>query len=114
LLFLLTDSQGRGIVIAEAADKMHANAFGYSYLPDFAGDSLEIDPANRADAEELWGVETVHLKAELSTVWVHGPELPAADEDDDLLTPEDHRDLTLDHIERTCDVVVKLQIVKFS
>lgn len=114
MLFLLTDRHGRGIVIAEAADKTHANAFGYNYLPDFGGDSLEIDAANRADAEELWGVQTVQLKTELSTVWVHGPELHGVDEDDDFLTPEDRRDLTLDHIERTCDVVVKLQIVKFS
>ncbi|HYI96263.1 MAG TPA: hypothetical protein VEX68_22160 [Bryobacteraceae bacterium] len=114
MLFLLTDRQGRGIVIAEALDKTHANAFGYNYLQNFSGDSLEIDAASRADAEELWGVETVQLKAELSTVWVHGPSLPEEIEGEDCLTPEDHRDLTLDHIERTCDVVVKLQIVKFS
>jgi hypothetical protein len=114
LLFLLTDRKGRGIVIAEAVDKTHANAFGHNYLPDFGGDALEIDPANHADAEELWGVQTVQLETELSTVWVHGPELPEDVEADGVLTPADYRDLTLDHIERTCNVVVKLQIVKFS
>ncbi|MDZ4797855.1 MAG: hypothetical protein SGI92_06815 [Bryobacteraceae bacterium] len=29
-----------------------------------------------------------------------------------LLTPEDYRDLALDHIERTCAAVFRLQIVK--
>ena len=45
-------------------------------------------------------------------LWIRGPQLPDEVEEDDLLTPEDHRDLTLDHIARTCKVVVQFQILK--
>jgi hypothetical protein len=41
---------------------------------------------------------------------VRGPLLPEDVVDDDLLTPEDHRELTLDHIHRTSDCVGRLEI----
>jgi hypothetical protein len=46
----------------------------------------------------------------MTHLWVRGPELPEDVVADDLLTPEDHRDLTLDHIERTSDCVGRLEI----
>jgi hypothetical protein len=134
LLFLLTDDHGRGIIIAEAASKAQANAFGFTHLPDFSGKLVEIDPANHSQAEDFWSVRTVSVvnvqlemksktrtaaaiaepAAEYTTVWVRGPKLPDEVEADGLLTPEDHRELTLDHIARTCNVVVQLQIVKLG
>lgn len=48
----------------------------------------------------------------LKLMLVMGPALPEEVEEADLLTAEDHRDLTLDHIERTCRYVFQLEIVK--
>lgn len=130
MLFLLKDANGKALLIADAASKSQASAFGFSHLPGFCGDGVELDPASRAEAEEFWGVRTVRvltlqidpkprsLAASAITnstpVLVHGPELPEEVEADGLLTAEDHRDLTLDHIARTCDIVVKMEIFKRS
>lgn len=117
-----------------ASTKAEADNFGRTHLPEFCGDSVEIDLASRAEAEQFWGVRTVRVvnleldpsakprtaiavaERELTatTIWVQGPELPEEVVADDLLTPEDHRDLTLDHIARTCEVVVRVQIRKWS
>jgi hypothetical protein len=43
-------------------------------------------------------------------MWVRGPKLPEDVVADDVLTPEDHKELTLDHIERTSDWVGRLEI----
>jgi hypothetical protein len=43
-------------------------------------------------------------------LWVRGPQLPDEVVADDLLTPDDHRALTLDHIDRTSDLVGKIEI----
>jgi len=50
----------------------------------------------------------------MKLTFVLGPELPEEVEADDLLTIEDHRDLTLDHIERVCDFFWKIEIRKSS
>jgi hypothetical protein len=42
--------------------------------------------------------------------WVRGPEVPPELLGEDCLTPDDHRDITLDHINRTSEVVWKLEI----
>jgi hypothetical protein len=111
-----------------ATSKPEADAFGRNHLPEFCGDSVEIEMDSRTDAEEFWGVRTVRVvNLELnptapqpeptltaSQIWVRGPELPEDVEADGLLTPEDRRDLTLDHIARTCDVVVQMQIRKWA
>ena len=132
LLFLLKDERGRGLLIAEAASKNQANAFGCSHLPEFCGDAVEIDASSRVQAEEFWGVRTVRVvnlqltpkpraktavavadrTQAFKTVWVRGPELPEEVVEADLLTPEDYRDLTLDHIARECAIVVKVEIFK--
>jgi hypothetical protein len=130
LLYLLRDHQGRPLLIAEAASKAAADTFGRHNLPDFCGESLEMDSASRGDAEEFWGVRTVRvgglatetaprkLAARAAAVtattmvytWVRGPRLPEEVESAGLLTPEDLRDLTLDHIARTSDVVAHVEI----
>ena len=132
MLFLLTYGSGRGLLIAEASSKKQANAFGSNHLPEFCGEAVEIDPASRVEAEEFWGVRTVRVvnlqlapkqraraatavadrTQGLKTVWVRGPELPDEVVEAGLLTQEDHRDLTLDHIARECAVVVKMEIFK--
>jgi hypothetical protein len=141
LLFLLKDDQGRALLIAEAASQAEANAFGRNHLPEFNGNSIEIDEASQEAAEEFWRVRTVRVLnmlvegtrpatavAERSArkpparrpvaVWtgvvVHGLELPEEVESDDLLTSEDRRDLALDHIARTCEFIVQIEIHKSS
>jgi hypothetical protein len=134
LLFLLKDNQGRALLMALANSKAEADNFGRIHLPEFCGDSVEIDAGSRAEAEQFWDVRTVRVvnleldpsaivqtatavkEQELTTtrIWVHGPELPEEVVSGDLLTPEDHRDITLDHIARTCDVIVKVQIRKWA
>jgi hypothetical protein len=47
-------------------------------------------------------------------IWVRGPQLPGDIEEDGLLTAEDHRDLTLEHISRTSDVVARIEILKWA
>jgi hypothetical protein len=47
-------------------------------------------------------------------IWVRGPQLPDEVEDDGLLTAEDHRDLTLDHISRTSCLVARIEILKWA
>jgi hypothetical protein len=49
-----------------------------------------------------------------TAIWVRGPELPEEVEDGGHLTPEDHRDLTLDHIERTSELVARVEILKWA
>jgi hypothetical protein len=51
---------------------------------------------------------------DITHIWIRGPELPEDVEADGLLTAEDLRDLTLDHIARTCETVVHFHIVKRS
>ena len=117
-----------------ASSKIEADEFGRSHLPEFCGDSVEIDQDSQAEAEQFWGVRTVRVaKMELDSnararfataveeqsltatrIWVRGPELPEEVVADDLLTPEDYRDLTIDHIARTCEVVVQVQIRKWA
>jgi hypothetical protein len=129
LLFLLTDDQGRGLLIAESISKMEADTFGRNHLPEFR-ESIEIDEAVQADAEEFWEVRKVRLlhllldpyarnrkctpTTTMSHIWVVGPQLPDDVESDGLLTQEDRRDLTLDHIARTSEVIVKFEIIKRS
>ena len=129
MLFLLTDEEGRALLIAESGSKAEADAFGRNHLPEFCGDSLEIDPETYTDAVEFWGVRTVRLvdmvlnpdyknkqrrppSGNISFTWVRGPELPQDVVEDDLLTAEDHRDLTLDHIGRTSELIGHIRIVK--
>lgn len=135
LLFLLKDGQGRTLLMAQAGSKTEADEWGRNHLPDFCGESIEIDMSARAEIEEQWGVRTVRLVRTLldrdlrleagqrirrtpavtfTTIWVKGPELPEEVVSDNLLTPEDHRDLTLDHIARTSDVVAHLEICKWA
>jgi hypothetical protein len=118
-----------------AGSKAEADEFGRSHLPEFCGDSVELDQESRVEAEQFWGVRTVRVvNMELNPnartrsvtaveeeqsltatrIWVRGPQLPEEVSADDLLTPEDHRDLTLDHIARTCEVVVQIQIRKWA
>jgi hypothetical protein len=141
LLFLLKDHHGHALLIAEAASQAEADAFGRTHLQEFNGESIEIDDTSRRAAEEFWGVRTVRVAdvlfettrtvtalaenkarkqpvrrpAAVSTeVVVHGLGLPEDVEADDLLTPEDRRDLALDHIARTCEFVVHIEIRKWS
>ena len=134
MLFLLKDDHGRALLLAQAASKAEADRFGRHHLPQFCGDSIEIDVAARAQAEEFWGVRTVKvvrvvldpaepprkragafLRQGTDThLWVRGPKLPDEVEEGGLLTPEDHRDLTLDHIARTSEIVGHVQIVKWA
>jgi hypothetical protein len=131
VLYLLKDDQGRALLIAQTSEKAEADTFGRNHLPEFCGDSEEIDPDSRAEAEEFWGVRTVRLvnvvldpdaqrrpgkapRATVTHLWVRGPRLPDDVEEDDLLTPEDRRDLTLDHIARTSQLVGRIQIMKWA
>ena len=133
VLYLLNDTAGQGLVIAQATSKAEADAFGRNYLPEFCGESIEVDAETPAEAEKVWGVRTVQLEElaiETSVghnkgkrhskqmaqpiLFVWGPELPEDVESDNLLTAEDRRDLTLDHIARTSDFVVHLEIRKRS
>jgi hypothetical protein len=45
-------------------------------------------------------------------IWVRGPKLPEDVENDGLLTPEDLRDLTLDHIACTSHFIGHIEISK--
>jgi hypothetical protein len=136
LLFLLRDQRGDALLIAETATKADADRFGRNCVPGFCGDSVEIEPATRAEAEKVWGVRAVRvaravLRHErkrttvrtkkrrrptytMTHVWVRGPELPDEVESAGLLTQEDRRDLTLDHIARTCEFVESVQILKWA
>lgn len=53
-------------------------------------------------------------KLTIRHLWVRGPQLPDDIVDNDLLTPDDHRDLTLDHIERTSSIVGRISIRMIS
>ena len=122
MLFLLKDGQGRAIVMAQATTKEDADSFGRRFVPQFCGESVEIEDESRNQAEEFWGVRTVRVPIKLkiktkrvATVtrcWVRGLELPPEVEEDNLLTEEDRRDLTLDHIGRECSTVIQLEIRK--
>jgi hypothetical protein len=134
LLFLLRDDQGGALLIAEAATKADADRFGRNCVPGFCGDSIEIEPESQS--EDFWGVRTVRIaravlrhengrtavrtrKRRLPTfttthIWVRGPQLPDEVESAGLLTAEDHRDLTLDHIARTCEFVEYVEILKWA
>jgi hypothetical protein len=136
LLFLLKNDQGGALVIAEAATKADADRFGRNCVPGFCGDSLEIEPESQMEAEEFWGVRTVRvatavlrrdnarspvpagkcrpLEYTTAHVWVRGLQLPDDVESAGLLTPEDRRDLTLDHIARTCEFVEYVEILKWA
>ena len=131
MLFLLKDDQGRALLMAETGDKTEADTFGRNHLPEFCGESVEIDTASLGDAEEFLGVRTVRLvrvvlnpdarsrrgitpQATVTHLWVRGPRLPDDVESDDLLTPEDRRDLTLDHIARTSALVGRVEILKWA
>lgn len=137
MLFLLKDDQGQALLIADAASQAEADAFGRSQLPHFCGESIEIDTASRDQAEEFWGVRTVRVLnvtmhgtptatavaertprkgpgpcpvAVVTRIIVRGLELPEEVEEDDCLTPEDRREIALDHIARTCDLIGKIEI----
>jgi hypothetical protein len=130
MLFLLTDDAGHALLIAESGSKAEADTFGRNHLPEFCGESVELDPRSYTEAVEFWGVRTVRLAqmvmnlspkpsrekrppaGKISFIWVRGPELPQDVVEEDLLTAEDHRDLTLDHITRTSDVIAQIRIVK--
>lgn len=127
MLFLLTDDTGQALLIAESGSKAEADAFGRNHLPEFSGEAVEIDPETYEQAMESWGIRTVRLlhmqlspslrqqkrpDATASFIWVQGPELPQDVVEDDLLTPEDHRDLTLDHIARTSEFIGQIRIVR--
>jgi hypothetical protein len=113
--------------MAESTSKTEADTFGRNHLPEFR-ESIEVEEDIQADAEEFWSVRKVRLvhvlldpdarrrqktpTKTMSHIWVRGPQLPDDVEADGLLTQEDRRDLTLDHIARTSEVVVKLEIIK--
>ena len=120
LLFLLKDDQGRALLLVQADNQTEADCFGRSHLPEFCGDTTEIEVESRVAAEEFWRVRTVHLMHMGSSVsgqarktpahtfkhtWVLGPELPEEVEEDGLLTPEDRAAITVDHMTRTSHVV---------
>ena len=103
-------------------------------VPLFRDQSIEIDIEGRENDEEL--EEAVmsdsprrSLKSSIGQtdakpksrptftathIWVRGPQLPVEVVEDGLLTPEDHRDLTLDHIARTSELVAQVQITKWA
>ena len=135
MLFLLKDNEGRALIMAQTPSQAEADRFGRNHLPEFCGESIEIDLASRVEAEEFWGVRTVRLvsvrldphasvdrrrltripqapTATVKNIWVRGLELPEDVQNDGLLTPEDHRDLALDHIARTSDLVAQVEIFK--
>ncbi|HET8548908.1 MAG TPA: hypothetical protein VFL57_12920, partial [Bryobacteraceae bacterium] len=103
VLFWLKDYQGH-LIIARTCSKENANAFGQTQPPEFCPESTELDETSRQEAGELWGGLAKHT-------WVSGPALPGDVEAGGLLTVEDHRDLTLDHIERTSAVIGQVTIV---
>lgn len=139
MLFLLRDEHGKALMIAHAASKNEADAFGRANLPNFCGESLELTSESRPQAEEFWGVLTVEVpsaaamqtgttavktkkkkvlsrRPEFVTthVWVRGLELPEDVIEDDVLTAEDRRDLALDHIARTSDYIGRVEIRKWA
>jgi hypothetical protein len=59
------------------------------------------------------GDQTLSTGTIATAIWVRGPQLPE-DVEQDVLTAEDHRDLTLDHISRTSDLVARIEILKWS
>lgn len=115
--------------MAQASNREEADQFGRTYLPEFSGNIIEVDPDVHADAEEFWGVETIRVMREVLnpslsraretqkqptmlplTSWVAGLELPEEVESADLLTADDRKALALDHIERVCKFVGKIEI----
>jgi hypothetical protein len=46
----------------------------------------------------------------MTHLWVRGPQLPDDVVAEDVLTPEDHKYLTLDHIDRTSDCIARIEI----
>ena len=124
MLFLLRDREGKALMIAEAESKADADAFGQANVPQFSGECLELDCRNCTEAEQLWGVLTVLVPPAAATarkpafvitqVWVRGLELPEEVEQDDVLTPEDRRDLALDHIARTSSFIGRVEIRKWA
>jgi hypothetical protein len=131
LLFLLKDVQGQALLMAEAASKAEADKYGRTHVPDFCGESIEIDTARFTEAEQFRGLRKVRVvklagsknqsrtrtttaapTRTIQHILVWGPKLPEEVEEADLLTPEDHRDLTLDHIARTSTVVAHIEIIK--
>ena len=136
-MFLLKDHSGKALLIAQAANRAEADDYGRTHLPDFSGESLELDDASRSRAEEFWGVRTVQVgglqsgatvvKAKTETkakakrpvitmthVWVRGLEIPEGLIEEDVLTPEDRRDLALDHIARTSNYIGRVEIRKWA
>lgn len=115
-------------MIAEAESKADADAFGQANVPQFSGECLELDCRNCTEAEQTWGVLTVLVPPAAATaprsarkpafvitqVWVRGLELPEEVEQDDVLTPEDRRDLALDHIARTSTFIGRVEIRKWA
>jgi hypothetical protein len=132
VLFLLKDDQGRPLAIADANTKDEADRFGRNHLAGFSGDSIEIEMSRPADAEptEEPDVRVVRVAVDgsnrtgmrtstssvvgMTQILVLGPELPEEVEEAGLLTPEDHRDLTLDHIARTSALVAQIEIIKWA
>jgi hypothetical protein len=126
VLFLLKNHHGEAVLLAQAATKADADEYGRTHIEDFCGESVQVD----AGANETRSLKTVRVsgaqgavavKAKaaprksaftITHVWVRGLELPEEVVEDDLLTPEDHRDLALDHIARTSDYVVQFEIRK--
>ena len=123
MLFLLKDASGKAIVMAQATSKADADSFGHRFVPEFCGEAVEIESSSRSQAEKLWGVHTVRVPiklkqqskkpvATITRVWVRGLELPPELQEENFLTEEDLRDLTLDHIARECSTVIQLEIRK--
>lgn len=133
MLFLLRNHRGTAILIAHAPNKVEADEYGRAHVPDFCGESLELELESRTHAEEFWGVRTVEVSGRqsgatavktvkaakqrsplftMTHVWVRGLELPDGLLDEDFLTDEDRRDLALDHIARTSDFVGRIEIRK--
>ena len=120
MLFLLKDAEGRALLMAETRSKAEADQFGRAHLPNFCGESLEVDLSSREDAEEFWGVRTVRLlhiaagpeprrvgrpAATSVHLWVREPGSTG------VAVDEDCRDVALDHIARTSDLVGEIEIV---
>lgn len=134
MLFLLKNHRGKALLIAQAANKAEADEYGRTHVPEFCGESLELESASHARAEEFWGVRTVQVAGSQSGatvvkagkakairpvmttthVWLRGFDIPEGLIEDDVLTPEDRRDLALDHIARTSDFVGRVEIRKWA
>ena len=119
MLFLLKDVQGQPLLIAQAGTQAEADAFGRTHFPEFCGESVALDSRGRDDATKFRGVRKVRVPgparppvAVQTQILVFGLELPEEVEADDLLTPEDRRDLALDHIARTSNFIWQLEIRK--